>query len=159
MVGKRSRLGAVRKRVRQPAEHRTIAKAYRRAAHLEAVGVASLLAHWDGDSTVEMSSSLRNRLDAVLGTPESRLRTPAEASGHDSDIVKRFAGLSSEQEFADFDAVLDYVNPILARSAEALEGVSRDMSRSLAAMEARAERIDRTQAETRALLNGLTESA
>ena len=60
-------------------------------------------------------------------------------------------------KFNDFDAVLDFVNPGLERSADMLEETSHNLSASLAAMEARAQRIDRTQAETRVLLNRLIE--
>lgn len=81
--------------------------------------------------------------DRELATASTKL-TPAEEENF---------------KFADFDAVLDFVNPRLSRTAEALEKISRDMSIFLAESEARSERIDRTQAETRVLLNGLIEGA
>jgi hypothetical protein len=55
--------------------------------------------------------------------------------------------------FADCEALLDWVNASLARSANTLAEMSRDMSVFLAKVEARSERIDRLQAENRALLN------
>ena len=60
------------------------------------------------------------------------------------------------QDFKDFDAILDFVNPVLANCAEMLEETTLSLSLTLAEMEARSERIDRTQAESRAIIDSLT---
>ena len=58
-------------------------------------------------------------------------------------------------EFEDFDDALKVVNPLLARSAERLGKAVLSRALNLAELEALADRIDRTQAESRAIIDSL----
>ena len=58
-------------------------------------------------------------------------------------------------QFANFDEVLDFVNPLLAKASEALGETNLSLAMSLAEMEARSVRIDRTLSESRAILESL----
>lgn len=58
-------------------------------------------------------------------------------------------------ELEDFDDALKLINPLLARSAERLGKAALSRALNLAEMEALADRIDRTQAESRAIIDSL----
>ena len=114
----------------------------------------------DEPAFIALSLSLRAYLGGKIPVPtrreaEARLQDAATGAGSSFDIGTG-QSMARVQDFKDFDAILDFVNPVLANCAEMLEETTLSLSLTLAEMEARSERIDRTQAESRAIIDSLT---